>query len=135
MGAPERTTHATLPALPATLLPRLRQLEWRQLLEAREATIAVVLVVMCTVMSVAYPEFRTLGNVQNVLQAVAQTAIVGVGMTMIIVTGGIDVSVGSALSVCTVVVGMRLQHGAGAPEAIVIAIAVDLAIGLVNGLV
>ncbi len=129
MAAPNQTAPAV-----ADLLPRIRGYGWREALEAREATIAVVLVVMCTVMSIAYPQFRTLGNAQNILQAVAMTAIVGVGMTMVIVSGGIDVSVGSALSVCAVVVGMRLQDGAGVVEAIAVALAVGTAIGLLNGL-
>jgi ribose transport system permease protein len=131
MAAPNRTQ--TVPAV-ADMLPRLRGFGWRQALEAREATIVLVLIVMATVLSIAYPQFHTLGNVDNILQAVAQTAIVGVGMTMVIVTGGIDVSVGSALSVCAVVVGQRLQHGAGIPEAIAVALAVGTGIGLLNGL-
>jgi ribose/xylose/arabinose/galactoside ABC-type transport system permease subunit len=130
MAAPDRTRAVSA----ADLLPHLRTLGWRELLEAREAAIVVVLIALATTMSIAYPQFRTLGNVDNILQAVAQTAIVGVGMTMVIVTGGIDVSVGSALSVCAVVVGQRLQDGAGVVEAIAVALAVGTAIGLVNGL-
>jgi ribose/xylose/arabinose/galactoside ABC-type transport system permease subunit len=107
---------------------------WRQLLEQREATIAAVLVVMATVLSIAYPQFRTLDNVNNILLAVAQVAIVGVGMTMVIISGGIDVSVGSALAVCAVYVGLALQHGASAVEAIGVALAIGTAIGLANGL-
>jgi ribose/xylose/arabinose/galactoside ABC-type transport system permease subunit len=117
------------------LLPRWRELGWRELLEMREATIVVALVVMSIVLGIAYPQFRTVDNIDNILQAVAQVAIVGVGMTMVIVSGGIDVSVGSALSVCAVIVGLRLQHGASVPEAIAVALAVGTAIGLVNGLV
>jgi ribose transport system permease protein len=119
MAAPNRSI-----ALPSPrFVPRWSELGWRELLEMREATIVVVLIAMSIVLGILYPQFRTLENVDNILQAVAQVAIVGVGMTMVIVTGGIDVSVGSALSVCAVVVGLRLQHGAGAPEAIVEALA------------
>jgi ribose transport system permease protein len=130
MATPNRT-HA-LPGAFADLLPP--RLGVREVLDAREASIVAVLVVMATALSIAYPQFRTLDNVNNILLAVAQVAIVGVGMTMVIITGGIDVSVGSALSVCAVVVGMRLQDGAGLLEAMVVAIAVGTAIGLVNGL-
>jgi rhamnose transport system permease protein len=131
MATPDRT-HA--PAGPfGELLPRLRGSGWRELLEMREASIVVVLLLMATVLSIRYPQFRTLENIDNILLAVAQVAIVGVGMTMVIITGGIDVSVGSALAVCSVVVGMRIQDGAGIVEAIVAGIAVGTAIGLVNG--
>lgn len=131
MATPNRTH-----ALPATVgdLLRLRTIGWREALEAREASILAVLVVMGIALGITYPQFGTLDNVDNILLAVAQVAIVGVGMTMVIITGGIDVSVGSALSVCAVVVAMRIQDGAGIPEALVVGIAVGAGIGLVNGL-
>jgi ribose transport system permease protein len=127
MAIPEQTRAAPIFG---QRLPRVG----RQVLEAREASIVAILLVMATVMSIAYPQFHTVDNVNNILLAVAQVAIVGVGMTMVIVTGGIDVSVGSALAVCAVVVGQRLQDGAGIAEAFVAGIAVGTAIGLVNGL-
>ncbi|RDI75814.1 Ribose/xylose/arabinose/galactoside ABC-type transport system permease component [Gaiella occulta] len=121
-------------ATEGVLLPRLRRPGWRRAIETREASIVAVLLVLGTVLSIAYPQFRTLDNVNNILLAVAQVAIVGVGMTMVIVTGGIDVSVGSALAVCAVVVGQQVQDGAGVPGAIAVGVAVGTAIGLVNGL-
>ena len=130
MSAPRTQT---APAA-ADLLPRIRSVRWRQLLEQREATIAVVLILMATYLSIAYPQFRTLENVNNILLAVAQVAIVGVGMTLVIITGGIDVSVGSGLAVCAVYVGLALQHGASAPEAIAVGLLIGAGIGLANGL-
>jgi ribose transport system permease protein len=132
MATPNRT-HA-LPGSLADVLPRLRGFGVRNFLEAREASIVVVLLVMGMALGIAYPQFRTLDNINNILLAVAQVAIVGVGMTMVIITGGIDVSVGSALAVCSVVVGQQVQDGAGVPEAIVVGLAVGTAIGLLNGL-
>ena len=71
-----------------------------------------VLAVLWLVLSFAVDTFFTASTLQDLLAAVAPVAIVGVGMTAIIVTGGIDVSVGSAVAV---------------------AVAVGAALGLVNG--
>src|SRR5712691_831834 len=76
LATPNRT-HA-LPGTFADLLPRRFGL--REALDAREASIVAVLVVMAAALSIAYPQFRTLDNVNNSLLAVAQVAIVGVGM-------------------------------------------------------
>lgn len=116
------------------VIPRTGGIGWREILDQREATLALFLIVLTAALSIAYPQFRTTDNIDNILQAVSQTAIVGVGMTMIIITGGIDVSVGSAIAVCAVLVGLRLQAGAGVVEAMAVALAGGTAIGLVNGL-
>jgi ribose transport system permease protein len=94
-----------------------------------------VLVVAWIVLSLIYPEFRTLGNLQNVLAGVAAVAIVGVGMTMVILTGGIDVSVGSSLAVASVVVAKQVQAGSSVTVAVIIALLCGAALGAFNGLV
>jgi ribose transport system permease protein len=114
--------------------PIRRESRVSRILRANEMTLAGVLVVAWIVLSALYPEFRTLGNLQNVLAGVAMVAIVGVGMTMIILTGGIDVSVGSALAVCAVIVAKQAQAGASIPLLILIALLCGLALGALNGL-
>jgi ribose transport system permease protein len=112
----------------------LREGRLRRVLRGNEVTLAAVLVAAWIVLSVLYPEFRTLGNLQNVLAGVAMVAIVGVGMTMVILTGGIDVSVGSALAVCAVIVAKQVQAGASMPVLILFALLCGLALGAFNGL-
>jgi ribose transport system permease protein len=114
--------------------PVARESRLRRVLRGNELTLIAVLVVAWIVLSVLYPEFRTLDNVQNVLAGVAMVAVVGVGMTMIILTGGIDVSVGSALAVCTVIVAKQVQAGASLPVLILLGLACGLALGAFNGL-
>jgi ribose transport system permease protein len=114
--------------------PVRRESRIARILRANEMTLLGVLVVAWIVLSALYPEFRTLGNLQNVLAGVAMVAIVGVGMTMIILTGGIDVSVGSALAVCAVIVAKQAQAGASIPLLILIALLCGLALGAFNGL-
>ncbi len=57
-------------------------------------------------------QFLTIGNQRNVLQQVSINGILAVGMTMVILTAGIDLSVGSVLSLCSVVCAMLVMHGA-----------------------
>jgi ribose transport system permease protein len=114
--------------------PAARGSRLRRVLRGNEMTLIAVLVAAWIVLSALYPEFRTLANLQNVLAGVAMVAIVGVGMTMIILTGGIDVSVGSALAVCAVIVAKQVQGGASVPVLILVALLCGLALGAFNGL-
>jgi ribose transport system permease protein len=73
----------------------------------------------------------------NLLTMLRQTAVVGVasvGMTLVIVLGGIDLSVGSAVALTTVVVARALQAGMGPWQAALIGIGAGTLTGLVNGL-
>ena len=56
----------------------------------------------------ATPAFLTAGSIQPLLVAVAPIALIGIGMTIVIITGGIDVSVGGAIMVCSVVTAKLL---------------------------
>lgn len=57
-----------------------------------------------------HPQFLTIGNQRNVLEQVSINGILAVGMTMVILTAGIDLSVGSVLSLCSVVCAMLLMQ-------------------------
>ena len=98
-----------------------------------EVTLLVILALAWIALGLAYPTFRELGNVQNVLSSIAMVAIVGVGMTMVILTGGIDVSVGSALSVCAVVVAKHVLSGGSVITALALGMVIGAAVGAVNG--
>ena len=91
------------------------------------------LLALCLILWAATPHFLTVSNLLNVLEQTAINAIVAVGMTFVIISGGIDLSVGSILALSGIALGVALQSGAGAPLAITLALAVGLACGLVNG--
>jgi ribose transport system permease protein len=92
------------------------------------------LIVVFIYLSIASDEFLTSDNLFNVGQQTAVTAIIAIGMTMVIITAGIDLSVGAvaALAGC---VGVKLMIEWGLPPnvAIVIGILVGAVAGLVNG--
>jgi ribose transport system permease protein len=91
------------------------------------------LLALCLILWGATPHFLTVSNLLNVLEQTAINAIVAVGMTFVIISGGIDLSVGSILALSGIALGTALEAGAGAPLAIALALAVGLACGLVNG--
>src|SRR5687768_5538729 len=100
---------------------------------ARQLGTFAGLVTLCIVLWAATPHFLTVSNLLNVLEQTAINAIVAVGMTFVIISGGIDLSVGSILAVSGIALGIALQSGAGAPLAIVLALEVGTVCGLANG--
>ena len=92
------------------------------------------LVVLCVVLWAATPHFLTISNLLNVLEQTSINAIVAVGMTFVIISGGIDLSVGSVLAVAGIALALALEGRAPAPAAIILALATGTACGLANGL-
>ncbi len=100
----------------------------------QEFVLAGVNAVLWVVLAIATPAFLTAGSVQPLLVATAPIALVGVGLTIVIVTGGIDVSVGAAIMVCSVVTARALvEGGLGLPAAVLLSVAVGGLLGVVNG--
>src|SRR5512144_461537 len=92
------------------------------------------LLTLCLILWAATPHFLTVSNLLNVLEQTALNAIVAVGMTFVIISGGIDLSVGSVLACAGIALGLALQAAVPAPVAIAVTLAVGLACGLANGL-
>jgi ribose transport system permease protein len=92
------------------------------------------LVALSVVLWAATPHFLTVSNLLNVLEQTSINAIVAVGMTFVIVSGGIDLSVGSVLALSGIVLARALEAGLPAPLAIGIALVTGLACGVGNGL-
>ena len=94
----------------------------------------LVLVILCAVLGLLLPPFLTTRNILNVLRQISITGIVAVGMTFVIVTGGIDISVGSIVALCGVVTAAALQAELGLVVAILAGLMVGGIVGLINGL-
>jgi D-xylose transport system permease protein len=94
----------------------------------------IALVVLTVALAFADPTFHTARNLSNVARQVTIVGIVGVGMTMVILIAGIDLSVGSVVGVAAVVVTLLMQYGLAVWIAIpVTLVAVGGLIGLWNG--
>ncbi|MFQ5706177.1 MAG: ABC transporter permease [bacterium] len=86
------------------------------------------------VLWISTPYFLTISNLLNVAQQTSINAIIAVGMSFVIITAGIDLSVGSLVAFSGVVLAYSLHGGTPLPLAIVLGLAVGLLCGLVNGL-
>jgi ribose transport system permease protein len=100
---------------------------------ARQFGTLIGLAVLCAILWILTPYFFTVSNLLNIAEQTSINAIVAVGMTFVILSGGIDLSVGSIVALSGVVLGTALQSGQPMPAAILLALAVGLACGLVNG--
>jgi ribose transport system permease protein len=98
-------------------------------LEIRMLALALVIAIALSLLS---PYFLTRTNLFNILDQSVVVGIVSVGMTFVILTGGIDLSVGSVAGLCGIVLGLALQQ-VPIPVAIPIAVGAGAFIGLVSG--
>ncbi len=104
-----------------------------QNLSARLQTL-FVLVGLIILFGIASPHFLTTDNLLNVMQQSAINAILGIGLTFVIISAGIDLSVGSILALCGLVVADLLVAGHSGFVAIGAGLLVGLGCGLLNGL-
>jgi ribose transport system permease protein len=100
----------------------------------QEIVLIGVIAAIWLVLALRTPAFLTAGSIQPLLVATAPIALVGVGMTIVIITGGIDVSVAGAIMVCAVLTAKALVAGVAAPLAVALSVAVGAVLGAVNGL-
>ena len=97
--------------------------------------ILISFLILFVILSFAHPNFLSTGNITNVLRQVSINGILAIGMTFVILTGGIDLSVGSTLAVAGVVAGSLVTGGDPFNPAVAFlaAIAVGGLVGTVNG--
>jgi ribose transport system permease protein len=99
----------------------------------QELVLIGVVAVIWAALAITTPAFLTAGSIRPLLVATAPIALVGVGMTIVIITGGIDVSVGGAIMVCSVLTAKALVAGTSLLPAVLLSVAVGGLLGLVNG--
>lgn len=97
--------------------------------------IFIALAAECVVLALATDAFFTEGNVANVLRQNAFTAILAAGMSFTILTGGIDLSVGSVVALAGIACADVLARGGGLAAGVAAGLAVGAAVGLLNGVV
>ena len=93
----------------------------------------VAIVAACIFLSFATDSFATSKNIFNITRNVTFTAIIALGMTMVIIIGGIDLSVGSVLCLSSMMLAITMHAGYGLEIGITVAIVTSLAVGAFNG--
>ena len=112
----------------------IRRVDWGLTLD--RYGIFLVFLAICVILSFLSPAFLTVRNALNVFRQVSITGIIGVGMTFVILTGGIDLSVGSLLALAGVLAaGLQIRHGAGPFLMVVLPIVVVTCLGMLVGFI
>ncbi|MBZ9822881.1 ABC transporter permease [Mesorhizobium sp. CA4] len=96
--------------------------------------VVIAVILACLFLSVATDSFATSKNIFNITRNVTFVAIVALGMTFVIITGGIDLSVGSVLCLSSMVLAVTMHAGYSIEVGILASIATALAIGAFNGI-
>ena len=98
--------------------------------------IIMVLIIMCVIVSVATDKFLTTNNIISVLRQISINTYIALGMTLVIILGHIDLSVGSIVAMSgTLTVGLTVNQGLPLGLAIVIGMAVGILAGFLSGFI
>jgi len=108
---------------------------FKRIFAIREIGVFIGLVVLFIIFSLSSPFFFTLDNLLNILRQVSILGILSIGMTMVIVSGEFDLSVGATYGMSAMVAGMLMTHGFPILVSILIALIAGMLVGLVNGVV
>jgi len=97
--------------------------------------LALSFLLLCLGLTLLSDRFLTVGNLVNVLRQSTINGVIAIGMTFVILTAGIDLSVGSILALSGVVTASMLQNGFPVPLAVLLGLGLGALLGLVNGVI
>ncbi|QRI66641.1 ABC transporter permease (plasmid) [Shinella sp. PSBB067] len=103
--------------------------------EWRELGIIVALIMTVLVFTAVDPEFLSSYNLVNIVLQASVTAILAMAVTFVIITGGIDLSIGTALALSAVVSGLLMSQGYPLPVVVLGTLATGALAGLFNGMI
>lgn len=106
----------------------------KQFKENQNLGTIVALIILIVFVSVLNPAFLQVNNLLNLMRQLIINGFIALGMTFVILTGGIDLSVGSTLALTSAIFAGLLQGGMPTILAILIALGLGLILGLVNGI-
>ena len=104
-----------------------------RMLLVRETGIFLALVLMCLFLSLTTDTFLTVGNLLNVGRQVSLLGIMAIGMTFVLISGEVDLSVGSTYALAGLGTGMLIVAGWALLPAVAIGLAIGVSVGVVNG--
>ncbi|MEZ0212551.1 MAG: ABC transporter permease [Xanthobacteraceae bacterium] len=130
VSAANPAAHPSSPAAP----PARASVPKRLLLAYRtEIAIAIAIVLIEVVVSFWSPQALSFGNIANIAQASAPLVLMSLGVLLVVITGGIDLSVGSTFSLTGMIAGLGFSAGVSWPTACLAGLLVGAGVGAVNG--
>jgi ribose transport system permease protein len=107
---------------------------WQHFIASQAFWVTVALVVICVIMSIREPRFASEDNFYNITRNFAFIGIMALGSTVVIITGGIDLSVGSIMGLAAVASGLTLEAGFPWYAAVGAGLGAGAVAGAVNGI-
>lgn len=95
----------------------------------------VALIILCAVISIVSPRFLGIANLRNLFTQISVNGVISLGMTFVILTGGIDLSVGSVVAISGAVAAATIQSTGSIILGILAALFTGIFVGFINGLV
>jgi len=129
----KRATRIGLGQRQARSVARLSRQSWRALASRQEIIILACLVVAALVIGLWNPNFYQATNLLNLARGVSWFAVAALGVSMVILVGGIDLSVGAVMALAGVLCASALHAGLPVPLAILAGVAGGLGVGFLNG--
>lgn len=105
----------------------------RRLSLGRYTGVVLGLIAVCVYLAATQPVFLTWQNWQNIFRSQAVVATLAVGMTFVVLTGGIDLSIASGTASGAMIIGLAIQHGSPWVPAVLAGVAISLLLGFLNG--
>ena len=100
----------------------------------KELGIFVLLIVLCVIVAIVNPNFLLPINLQNLARQIGAFGIFSIGLGIVIITGGIELSVGSMMALLGVLLSMMLtEWGLGVIPSILLSILIGMLLGLLHG--
>ncbi|HXF64072.1 MAG TPA: ABC transporter permease [Caldilineaceae bacterium] len=107
---------------------------WQEVLRSQELGVLLILLAMSLFLTIRTDTFLTSTNIFNILRSFSWIAISAFGQCMVIITGGIDLSVGSVMALSGLAAAMLMVAGVSVPLAVLGGLATGALVGLLNGL-
>lgn len=100
----------------------------------RKHGVLIALIILIVIATFSFPQFFTYGNLTNILRQSSMIGLISLGMTFVLLTGGIDLSVGALAALASVMAAMLSPHG-NVGQMILVPIAACGILGLINGVI
>ena len=113
-----------------------KKFDWKKITGSREMSLVIVLIVLCVFVQIRNSSFLTAGTLEDMFRNYAVIFILALGMMCVLLTGGIDISIGSTLAFSGMAAGLVMRdYGIPTPVSFLLSMAIGAGLGLVIGAV
>ncbi|NLO13967.1 MAG: ABC transporter permease, partial [Clostridiales bacterium] len=105
----------------------------RRILKDQRLLLLIIIVVLSATVGIINPRFVRLNNIMAILQQISVLGVLTMAMSMLLISGGIDLSIGNMMTLSGVVVATLLMRGANLLVAVLAGMGVSTLCGLLNG--